>query len=232
MKKILIPMTILFTTALLLMACSDDNNQNGNSDETDSSANASASQSETNDDTEESSQTDMIGDKSESASESASESEEPETDDSNKTSSKEKENEDSNEQSKSEESKALSDYSSKEIEYARVWLQLGENQDIDELNVENIPAGEPLNPDDETSASYPEDVIQLAGSRLIDGSVTYSGNGDGTINVYKVPLRWDGEYPAGEDFYEDIIDNTKHVSIDRGSDKAVIELIEMLHIHR
>ncbi|TWT25456.1 hypothetical protein FQV30_13210 [Planomicrobium sp. CPCC 101110] len=125
---------------------------------------------------------------------------------------------------------ALSQYSSEEIEYARVWLQLGANQDIDGLYVQPIPAGEPLNPDDETSGTYPEDVIQLAGSRLVDGSITYSGNGDGTINVYNVPLRWDGEYPAGEEFYAEIIDNTELVAVDVGGDEEVIRLIKLLNI--
>lgn len=143
-------------------------------------------------------------------------SEEPETDEPNETSSKGKETKDSNDQPKSEERDVLTEYPSDEIEYARVWLQLGEKQDIKELNVEHISAGKPLNPDDETSASYPEDVIQLAGSRLVDGSVTYSGNGDGTINVYNVLLRWDGDYPAGKDFYKEIIKDTKQVSIDTG----------------
>ncbi|ETP70328.1 hypothetical protein G159_02020 [Planococcus glaciei CHR43] len=123
---------------------------------------------------------------------------------------------------------ALSEYTSEQIEYARVWLQLGPNQDIDGLYVERIPADTPLNPDDETSGVYPEDVIQLAGSRLVDGSVTYSGNGNGTINVYNVPLRWDGEYPAGEEFYTEIIDNTELVLIDVGEDTEVIRLIELL----
>ncbi|URT69067.1 hypothetical protein [Cytobacillus firmus] len=127
-----------------------------------------------------------------------------------------------------EDNKTLSQYSSQQIEYARVWLQLGPNQDLDELYVRHIPAGTPLNPEDETSAGYPEDVIQLAGSRLADGSVTYSGNGDGTINVYNVPLRWDGQYPAGEKFYSDIIEDTKQVSIKPGKDEKVIELIEKL----
>lgn len=226
MKKILLPMVILFTTALLLMACSDDANQNGNSDKTDTSDDVSASQSEKDDDTEESNQTD----KKEDASESVSKSEEPETDDSDKRSSKENESKGTNDQSESKESNALSKYSSEEIEYARVWLQLGENLDISELNVEHIPAGEPLNPDDETSANYPEDVIQLAGSRLIDGSVTYSSNGDGTINEYNVPLRWDGEYPAGEDFYKEIIEDTKQVSIAPGYDEKVEKLIKILNI--
>ncbi|WP_404427769.1 hypothetical protein LG296_07065 [Ureibacillus chungkukjangi] len=126
----------------------------------------------------------------------------------------------------------LSQYSSEQIEYARVWLQLGPNQEIDELNVRKISAGEPINPDDETSANYPEDVIQLAGSRLVDGSVTYSGNGDGTINVYNVPLRWDGNYPAGEDFYNDIIENTKQVYIETGNDDKIIALIKLQIVHQ
>ena len=126
----------------------------------------------------------------------------------------------------------LSQYSSKQIEYARVWLQLGANQDIDGLYVQHIPAGTPLNPDDETSASYPEDVILLVGGRLVDGSVTYSGNGDGTINVYNVPSRWDGKYPAGEKFYIDIIENTKTVSVDTGDDEKIIALIKLLNVNQ
>lgn len=122
---------------------------------------------------------------------------------------------------------ALDAYSSEQIEYARVWLQLGPNQEIDGLYVKQIPSGTPLNPNDETSGVYPEDVIQLAGSRLVDGSVTYSGNGDGTINVYNVPLRWDGEYPAGEEFYEELINDTELVEIDTGDDEEVIRLIKL-----
>lgn len=123
----------------------------------------------------------------------------------------------------------LSQYTSEEIEYARIWLQLGPNQDIDELYVQHIPAGTPLNPDDSTSGSYPEDVIQLSGPRLVDGSITYSGNGDGTINVYNVPLRWDGKYPAGETFYKEITQNTKQVYIQPSNDEKVIKLIDKLH---
>ncbi|MFS0777621.1 hypothetical protein ABC255_16675 [Neobacillus sp. 3P2-tot-E-2] len=128
-----------------------------------------------------------------------------------------------------EDNEPLSQYSSEQIEYARVWLQLGPNQEIEELNVLHIPAGTPINPDDETSDNYPENVIQLAGSRLVDGSVTYSGNGDGTINVYNVPLRWDGSYPAGENFYKDIIENTKLINVKKGDDEKIIALIKLLH---
>ncbi len=49
-----------------------------------------------------------------------------------------------------------------------------------------------LNPYDETSDAYPEKVKQLAGSRLMDRSVTYSGNDVSSINVYNVPFRGDG----------------------------------------
>ena len=125
----------------------------------------------------------------------------------------------------------LTEYSNEQVEYARIWLQLGVNQVIDELNVRHIPAGTPLNPDDNTSANYPEDVIQLAGSRLVDGSVTYSSNGNGSINVYNVPLRWDGIYPAGEKFYTGIVKNTKLVNVNPGNDEKVIELINLLHVH-
>lgn len=79
-----------------------------------------------------------------------------------------------------------------------------------------------------TSTTYPEDVIQLAGSRLVDGVVTYSGNGNGTVNLYNVPLRWDGVYPAGEEFYNELIENTELVTIEVGEDEEVIRLIELL----
>nr|WP_246569975.1 hypothetical protein [Lentibacillus saliphilus] len=124
----------------------------------------------------------------------------------------------------------LTEYSSEEIEFARVWLQLGANQDIDQLYAERISAGEPLNPDDETSLDYPEDVVQLSGSRLIDGVVTYSSNGDGTVNVYNVPKRWDGKNPAGEDTYKKIIESTKQESIDVWQDEQVEALIKKLKI--
>src|SRR5699024_10542853 len=61
------------------------------------------------------------------------------TDKPNNTSSKESST-DANHASESEADNLLADYDSEEIEYARVWLQLGANQDIDELNVRPIPA--------------------------------------------------------------------------------------------
>ncbi|WP_373894361.1 hypothetical protein [Virgibacillus sp. CBA3643] len=151
-------------------------------------------------------------------------------DDSNDTSSEELTNEKPSSNTYEDDNASGSEEDNPLSEYARVWLQLGDMKDVDELNVHQIPAGTPLNPDDETSAAYPEDVIQLAGGRLVAGSVMYSGNGDGTINVYNVPLRWDGEYPAGEEFYEDIIENTSLEQIDTGDDEEIIELIDKMNV--
>lgn len=133
----------------------------------------------------------------------------------------------------------LTGYSAEEIEYARVWLQLGPNQQIDGLYVRHIPAGTPLEPDYFPVVSYPEDVVQLSGSRIVDGSVTYSSNGDGTINVYNVPLpgRWFGGSPTppeglNEDTMredlEDIINNTEHVHVNPGNDQAVNKFIDLI----
>lgn len=170
---------------------------------------------------------------------SASELEESDTNDADDTSSEESiegdsdstlsENSGTNVNDK-ESKETLSQYTNEQIEYARVWSQLGPNQEIAELNVRHISSEEPINPNDDTSAAYPEDVIQLAGSRLVDGSVTYSGNGDGTINVYNVPLRWDGNYPADKSLYTDIIENTELVSIEPRDDEEIIELIELLNV--
>ncbi|MCI4136910.1 hypothetical protein MMJ09_07275 [Bacillus vallismortis] len=136
---------------------------------------------------------------------------------------------------KDNEDTGLEAYSSEKIEYARVWLQLGPNQEIDELNVRHISAGEPINPNDETSASYPEDVIQLAGSRLVDGSVTYHGNGDGTIHVYNVPLRWDSaddlDQGVMREVTENIMNNKKTVYVKTGDNKKIKRLIDMIVIH-
>ena len=129
----------------------------------------------------------------------------------------------------------LSGYDSKHIEYARVWLQLGPNQDIDSLVVRHIKAGEPVNPEDETSVGYAEDIIQLSGTRLVDGSVTYSSNGNGTVDVYNVPLRWDGGAPVKDDYMktytQNVIDHPELVQVLIGKNEELINLIKKLEIH-
>lgn len=232
MKKTAMFITILLSTALLLMACSGYAEQDTNDDKIKGNqATEDQDNSEGNNDLNE-----EDVEKEESENISKSEESKSGNDNSNDTSSDESsdqnvENNASSTPSKSEDHVVLSQYSVGEIEYARVWLQLGVNQDLDQLHVEYISKGTPLNPDDETSIDYPEDVIQLSGTRLVDGVITYSGNGDGTINVYNVPKRWDGKNPAGEDVYKKIIEDIVQESIDTGDDEKIEELIEILNIN-
>jgi hypothetical protein len=132
----------------------------------------------------------------------------------------------------------LSNYSSEEIEYARVWHQLGPNQQIDTLYVTKIPAGAPINPNHEdVSATYPEDIVMLKGTRVVDGAVTYSGNGDGTINVYKVPARWDEKLGTKVDkneikkSTEMIAKETKTVTIKPFANEKIVEFIKKIKMN-
>ncbi|MDA7027878.1 hypothetical protein PJ311_14975 [Bacillus sp. CLL-7-23] len=112
-------------------------------------------------------------------------------------------------------------------------MQLGPNKDIDDLYVQHIPAETPLNPDDNTTL-----VIQIHGSRTVDGIETYSGNGDGTINVYNVPYRWYGGFSRPDHVSEDdireemkgIIKNTKQVYVAPSKDEEMIKIIKKMHI--
>lgn len=124
----------------------------------------------------------------------------------------------------------LSDYAAQEIEYARVWLEVNGDEGIDTLSVSFLSSGEPVHSDDDESADYPEDVIQLAADT--GDIVTYSGNGDGTLNLYAVPSEWD-DIPSDEvvDMTNQIIDDTELVSIDPNDDDAVINLIDKLDIN-
>lgn len=199
---------VLMLLVLLLVGCMDGKEEISNND-------SSLQSEENNNETDDSNQI------SKDESETTTGSKESATKNSNENTSKESSTDESQETSSeglkneanSEKDNVLAEYSSEKIEYARVWLQLGANQEIDELNVRHISAGEPINPNDDTSANYLEDVIQLAGSRLVDGSVTYSGNGDGTIKVYNVPLRWDSSDDVSKgvmrEVTENIIKNTK-----------------------
>ncbi|MGD6968729.1 hypothetical protein ACQCVP_20125 [Rossellomorea vietnamensis] len=131
----------------------------------------------------------------------------------------------------STESEALSGYSAEEIEYARVWLQIVGNPDIEELNVVHISAGDQVNPYDDDSVNYPKEVISLGGKVMADGTVTYSGNGDGTINVYNLPSHWPSNKQIDtsmEEYTKDIITNTKQVYIEPRSDEEISTLIEKI----
>ncbi|MFD1412421.1 hypothetical protein [Oceanobacillus jeddahense] len=217
---------LLLSIIFLLVACSDsqDNNDSSTNDATEEQDPAD-DENQTEDDT-------TTDDSAADPDENEDNDNQNEETDSSDDESSEEENEDNN---------TLSGYSSEEIEYARVWLQLGPNQDIDELYVEHIPAGTPLDPNDEDNdVSYPEDVIQVSGSRIADGMITYSGNGDGTINVYDIPYgnRWYGGMPRPDDIdLEDVkedmremLENPESIYIEPGDDEAIINIIEKMYI--
>lgn len=224
-KKNLIVLLTLFLMAVFASACAGSSDQNDNADNNNNSKVANdennsgneLSKTSADNDADQNSEDSVKNDAGNSANETSEEN----------AGQAEAKNEDASDNGGND---ALAEHSSEEIEYARIWLQLGDTQEIDELNVQHFSSGEPLNPDDETSIDYPEDVIQLSGSRLVEGSITYSGNGDGTIKLYKIPQRWDGKNPAGEDAYKQIIEDTEQVSIDTGDDKKVEALIKKLNI--
>lgn len=231
----------LLSIIVLLGGCSEDTNEkleadtsgnnakaeeiNDSSEEASKSVSNSAINSEKtnsdNESTEESSSVSDTNEKTESSVEGSSE---------NKSSSEGESN--------SKEDSALSHYSSQEIEYARVWQQLGPNQNIEELIVTHISAGTQLDPEDDIDVSYPQDVIRLTGTRIVDGIVTYSGNGDGTINVYDVPLRWYGGFDPPADLdkedirkgMEDLAENPKEVYVEPSEGEDIIKLIKKLDI--
>jgi len=230
LKKIKIPILLLLVV-MIFMACNDDGQQNDthDQDQTNSSENRADSNQDLNENEEKDDQVnnhdDNVVDETVSDKPTGAEINDAPDEISGET---------SNDKQADETVDPLSNYTAEEIEYARVWLQVGTNQDIDELNVRHISKGEPVNIYDETSADYPEDVISLSGSHMVDGSITYSGNGDGTINVYNVPSHWQGSDQADENFMKEytkeIINDTELVAIDPGDDADVIKFIELLNI--
>ncbi|MEB7461557.1 hypothetical protein NGC05_02555 [Staphylococcus succinus] len=107
----------------------------------------------------------------------------------------------------------LNYFSTKEIEYARIWYQLRvSNYNVDPtmpIYINKIAKGSKVNPQAKDSAVYKEDVTTIASSHSAIGSITYSSNGDGTINLYKnVPYKW--ESPQVSD-YSHMAEVTKKV---------------------
>jgi hypothetical protein len=111
---------------------------------------------------------------------------------------KTRKNNDSNkkQQSTDKNKSYLNNFNSKEIEYARVWYQListrNDLKGIKNVYVTEIPKGKKVNPQAKNSAIYKEKVVKLEAPMRAGGSVTYSSNGDGTINVYNnIPYKWE-----------------------------------------
>lgn len=136
-----------------------------------------------------------------------------------------------------EEDDPLANYSVAEIEYARVWLEVVDNQNIETLKVGYISAGEPVGQYEDKSVRYPEDVVHLFTDFLAGGNVFYSSNGDGSINLYDVPTRWptpedlkEERNQTMEEYTQSIIDNPQRVMINPGDDQEVENIIKKIEV--
>lgn len=121
----------------------------------------------------------------------------------------------------------LSEYTAKEIEYARIILMDG-YPNGSTIYISESPAGRAIaSPYDET-IKYPEATVTLTGSYGADGMTVYSPIGGGYITVYPVPMRWhqDDQSPEGYRAYtQQILDDAQRVYIDPGDP---VELLEKL----
>ena len=134
-------------------------------------------------------------------------------------------NTDSNEshQSTDRNKSYLNNFSSEKIEYARVWYQListkNDLKGIRNVYVTKIPKGSKVNPQAQDSAVYKENVVKLEAPMKAGGSVTYSSNGDGSINVYNsIPYKW--ESPQNSDYSQ----------MDKITRKAIEDNVETIYI--
>src|SRR5699024_8729926 len=134
-------------------------------------------------------------------------------------------NTDSNEshQSTDRNKSYLNNFSSEKIEYARVWYQListkNDLKGIRNVYVTKIPKGSKVNPQAQDSAVYKENVVKLEAPMKAGGSVTYSSNGDGSINVYNsIPYKW--ESPQNSDYSQK----------DKITRKAIEDNVETIYI--
>ncbi|MDK9861422.1 hypothetical protein P1A29_13405 [Staphylococcus equorum] len=145
-------------------------------------------------------------------------------------------NNDSNENQQSIDKKKsyLNNFNSEEIEYARVWYQListrNDLKGIRDVYVTEIPKGSKVNPQTQNSAVYKENVVKLEAPMRAGGSITYSSNGDGTINVYNnIPYKWESsqtsDYSQRDKITRKAIeDNIETIYIKPHDNKAVAKL--------
>lgn len=138
---------------------------------------------------------------------------------------KQEKNNDSNEnqQSTDKNKSYLNDFNSEEIEYARVWYQListrNDLKGIRDVYVTEIPKGSKVNPQAQNSAVYKENVVKLEAPMRAGGSITYSSNGDGTINVYNnIPYKWESSQTSD------------YSKMDKVTRKAIEDNIETIYI--
>ena len=215
MKKIILPILIV-SLSVILVSCNNNDSEHHNDN------NSSDTNTSENKDNEASNEIDEKTNTSDSADNSESSNKQNKEKNDNK---KQEKNNDSNkkQQSTDKNKSYLNNFNSKEIEYARVWYQListrNDLKGIKNVYVTEIPKGSKVNPQAKNSAIYKEKVVKLEAPMRAGGSVTYSSNGDGTINVYNnIPYKWENSQSSD---YNQMNKITK---------KAIEENIETVYI--
>lgn len=131
-----------------------------------------------------------------------------------------------------ENSQDLTNFSDEEVEYARVWLNFGNNKNVDELSVTLIPKGSLINPNNVNYGVYKEDVVEVRGPQESDGNVVYSVDKEnsGYINIYSVPYNFEEVESRDNSQFKNLNEDTENVYIEPGENQVVSQLIETLNI--
>lgn len=214
MKKIILPILIV---SLLVILVSCNNNDSENHDNN-SSSDTNTPQSKDNEKNKIDEETN-ISDNGDNA-----EGNNKQNKEQNDNKNQEKNNDSNENQQSTDKNKSyLNNFNSKEIEYARVWYQListrNDLKGIRDVYVTEIPKGSKVNPKAQNSAVYKENVVKLEAPMRAGGSITYSSNGDGTINVYNnVPYKWESSQTSD------------YSQMDKVTRKAIEDNIETIYI--
>ena len=215
MKKIILPILIV-SLSVILVSCNNNDSEHHNDN------NSSDTNTSENKDNEASNEIDEKTNTSDS--EDNSESSNKQNKEQNDNKKQEKNNDSNKKQQSTDKNKSyLNNFNSKEIEYARVWYQListrNDLKGIKNVYVTEIPKGSKVNPQAKNSAIYKEKVVKLEAPMRAGGSVTYSSNGDGTINVYNnIPYKWENSQ------------NSDYSQMNKITKKAIEENIETVYI--
>lgn len=215
MKKIILPILIV-SLSVILVSCNNNDSEHHNDNNSSDTNTSESKDNETPNEIDEKTNTSDSEDNSESSNKQNKEQndnkKQEQNDDSNK-----------NQQSTDKNKSYLNNFNSEEIEYARVWYQListrNDLKGIRNVYVTKIPKGSKVNPQAQNSAIYKEKVVKLEAPMRAGGSVTYSSNGDGTINVYNnIPYKWENSQ------------NSDYSQMNKITKKAIEENIETVYI--
>lgn len=215
MKKIILPILIV-SLLVILVSCNNNDSEHHNDNNSSDTNTSENKDNETPNEIDEKTNTSDSKNNSEISNKQNKEQNDNEKQEKNNDSNK-------NQQSTDKNKSYLNNFNSEEIEYARVWYQLiskrNDLKGIRNVYVTEIPKGSKVNPQAPNSAIYKEKVVKLEAPMRAGGSVTYSSNGDGTINVYNsIPYKWENSQ------------NSDYSQMNKITKKAIEENIETVYI--